>query len=86
MLYSMTVSCDEEGGWYLNPPNEFVNIGFTRAGMMVVTPSQITRSAGFVIDSMSQDGQNWIPPKYPDICHPPIPDMKNNWIIRFKRK
>ncbi len=85
MIYSIQVICNEDGGWYLNPPKEFVSVGFNRGGLMVVMPSEITTSAGFVIDSMSKDGSDWVPSPNPDICHPPIPDIKNNWIIRFKK-
>jgi len=85
MTYSMYVMCDEEGGYYLNPAKEFVSVGFNRGGdRMIVMTTELTSKAGFTIESFSDRSGSYAS-SYPNLCHLPIPDMKNEWTVHFRK-
>ena len=47
MTYSMQVFSNEEGGYYFNPPKDFVNVSFNRGGdSTVVMPTELSKSFG----------------------------------------
>lgn len=81
----MQTYCNEEGGYYLNPPNKFVSAGPNRAGMLVITPSQLTWEAGFRIDSFGKTESQLQKTPFNDIFHLPMEEMKNEWLIKFIR-
>ncbi|MES2006974.1 MAG: hypothetical protein V4436_02585 [Patescibacteria group bacterium] len=87
MTYSMYVMVFEDGGYYLNPPNKFVSVGFNRGGdLMVVAASEYSsKYGGFVIDSLRDSKGNTHKLTDSDICHLPIPDMKNEYQVTFRR-
>jgi len=82
--YSLQVFSNEEGGYYFNPPKEFINISFNRGGdFMVITMPDIVQRSGFVIDSIGDNYDNLGKSKYPDICHLPINSLKNEYFVKF---
>ncbi len=84
-LYSLNVFRNEEGGYYLNPPSKFVSISFTRGGdVLTITPSYFSKRAGFIITEVSKDQQNW-KTETPFYVPLPIPEMKNEWYVKFEK-
>lgn len=84
-LYSLSVFRNEEGVYYLNPPNKFVSISFTRGGdVMTITPSYFSKRTGFIITEISKDQKNW-KPETPFYVPLPIPEMKNEWYVKFEK-
>ena len=87
MTYSMQVFSNEEGGYYFNPPKEFVHVSFNRSGdSMVVTMPDFVQRAGFVIDSTGDNYDNWNKSVYPGICHLPIGSLKNEYFVKFTKE
>jgi|GEM_PF-1972883 len=86
-VYSLTAGVYEDGGYYLNPSREFVSVSFNRSGdLMVVGPSDFAAKHGFIVESFSDTKGNTYSSKFPEICHLPISDMKNEYFVRFVRK
>lgn len=81
-LYSIEVFGLENGigQYYLNPPNDFVNVSLARGGdSLVIIPSELSRRSGYVIDKVScNEGGN--------LCHFAIPEMRNEIEIKFTKE
>jgi len=57
MTYSMQVFSNEEGGYYFNPPKDFVNVSFNRGGdSTVVMPTEFKKSTHADICHLVQSG------------------------------
>jgi len=87
-IYSLQVTVNEEGGYYLNPPRKFVSVGFNRGGdRMIIGMSEFSSHYGnFVVESFADSSGNTFPSSYPEICHLPITEMKNEYTVKFVRK
>lgn len=85
--YSMQTYSNEEGGYYFNPPTDFVNVSFNRAGdSAVVTPTSLTRKFGFVIESVAGPDREFQKVLHPDICHLSLDSLKNEYFVRFIKR
>ena len=86
-IHSLSVEVQKEGGYYLNPPDKFVSVGFNRGGdFIILSPSTFSKRHGvFVIESIT-DSSGTVLEHEEEICHLPIPDMKNEYKVRFSRK
>ena len=86
-IHSLSVEVQKEGGYYLNPPSKFVSVGFNRSGdLIILSPSTFSRRhCGFVIESVV-DSLGKVLAHEEEICHLPIPDMKNEYKVQFSRK
>lgn len=83
-MYSLQVYSDEEGGYYFNPPEDFVGVSFNRGGdLTVITPTQLSSEYNFVIDSMASSDRIYTKTLHRDICHLPQCSIKNEHFIRF---
>jgi len=87
MLHSYFVYSNEDGGFYFNPPKEFVSIGFNRGGdLMIVSPSSLASKAGFKVESVtsSSGGQSHIQDDR-SFCHVGLDSLKNEYQVKFVR-
>ena len=67
MTYSMQVFSNEEGGYYFNPPKDFVNVSFNRGGdSTVVMPTELSKKS-----------------THADICHLVQSGIKNEHFVKF---
>jgi hypothetical protein len=84
MTYSMQVFSNEQGGYYFNPPKDYVYVSFNRGGdSLVVTMPEFVQKAGFVIGSTGSSYDHLEKSIYPDICHLPIGSLKNEYFVKF---
>ncbi len=87
MNYSMQVYSNEEGGYYFNPPKDFVYISFNRSGdSIIISMPKIVHEAGFVIDSFGENYENTEKSVNSDICYLPIRSLKNEYFVWFVKK
>ncbi len=88
MLYSLVVSVDEEGGYFLNPPKKFVGVCFNRPiDLMVIMPSEFSSKHGrFVIDSAGPAWNKLAPVSSPDLFHLPLTEMRNECFVKFVKR
>jgi len=84
---SLIVYSNESGGYYFNPPKDFVNIFFNRGGdSTVVTPTELSREQGYVIDSVAGPNRKFEKTGHHDICHLPQRTLKNEHFVKFIKK
>lgn len=84
MTHSLQVFSDEDGGYYFNPPKDFVSVSFNRGGdQTVIMPTELSRKSGFVIDSMAGLDQKFEKTTYTDICHLSQSSIKNEHFVKF---
>ncbi len=82
--HSMEVYSNEEGGYYFNPPKNFVEVSFNRGGdSIVVLPTELSQRFKFEIDSFGSDLNSLEKTAHRDICHLPRNSIKNEWIVKF---
>lgn len=83
-IHSMQVYSDEEGGFYFNPPDDFVSLSFNRGGdLMAVMPSRLSNKFGFVIDSVAGTDLKFNKHHNLYICHLECLSIKNEYYIKF---
>jgi hypothetical protein len=86
MVHSFTVRVDGNGGWYLNPANRFVAIGWNRGGdLMHVGVSDFVEKHGRFRAISYKDAAGKTTMLESDICALPILAMKNEYEVRFER-
>jgi hypothetical protein len=85
MIYSMAVRCSDGGGYYFNPAKEFVSVGFSRAGLMVVSAADLPAKEGFGIDSIAGADGNFVKHDDSRICHFSLPSARNECLVKFAR-
>jgi len=84
MTHSLQVYSNEDGGYYFNPPKDFVSVSFNRGGdLTIIMPTELSKKAGFVIDSMAGIDEIFIKTQYQDICHLPQNSLKNEHFVKF---
>jgi hypothetical protein len=87
MIYSLLLRVDDRGGWYLNPPNRFLNVAWNRGGdLMILSPTEFAQKNGkFVADQYKNAEGKFVSLPREECCHLPITDMRNEFEIRFVR-
>ena len=84
MTHSLQVFSDEDGGYYFNPPKDFVGVSFNRGGdLTIIMPTELSRKFGFVIDSVAGSNRKFKKTTYADICHLPQSSIKNEHFVKF---
>lgn len=85
-VHTLTVRSDSDGGWYLNPPNRFILIGWNRGGdLMHVGISDFVEARGRFRPASYKDAAGKTRTLESDICALPILAMKNEYEVRFER-
>ncbi len=81
---SLQVYSNEDGGYYFNPPRDFVSTSLARSGLTVVAPTDLSSEAGFVIDSIAEASGKLNKTEHRDICHLPFhSSIRNEYLIKF---
>ncbi len=84
MTHSLQVFSDEEGGYYFNPPKDFVSVSFNRSGdSTVIIPTELSKKFNFVVDSVAGSDRKFEKAAHADICHLPQLSIKNEHFVRF---
>ena len=84
MTYSLQVYSDEEGGYYFNPPKDFVSVSFNRGGdCTVVMPTELSKKYGFAIHFMADSSKKYFKTPHRDICHLAQNSLKNEHFVKF---
>lgn len=82
--HSMEVYSNEEGGYYFNPPDDFVSLSFNRGGdLIAVMPTRLSNKFGFVIDSVAGPDLKFNKYHNSHICHLGRLSIKNEYYIKF---
>jgi hypothetical protein len=83
---SLNVRVDSEGGWYLNPPERFVVVWWTRGGdLMHVSATDFAEKRGGFVPVSYKDCTGKVTKLTGGTCAVPIPNMRNEYEIRFAR-
>lgn len=83
----LTVFGEEEGGYFFNPPQDFVRVGSNRPrDVSLICASDLSRSEGYVIDSIAGPDGKFQRTRSPDMCHLLHRSMRDEIRVKFVRR
>jgi hypothetical protein len=81
---TLRVRGEEEGGYFFNPPQEFVRVSSNRPGdLSLICASELSRSEGYVVDSVAGPDGKFRKRDSPDMAYLLHKSMKDQISVKF---
>lgn len=81
---TLRVRGEEEGGYFFNPPPEFVRVSSNRPGdLSLICASELSRSEGYVVDSIAGPDGKFRKSDSPDMAYLMHRSMKDQMSVKF---